>query len=151
MYGLLSTEFLEQGGDHVSDSPSYLYEFFIKTKETLETYGPYFEIDEEIIGETNPLQIWSVAEMDDGTHLMNGLLKGPAIDSYLRSNSECALEPHTIDVFISHVTDCLDCDDEGCQVCNDEGMVLIEFADFISFEPVTANSNEELWDSRTAL
>jgi hypothetical protein len=30
-------------------------------------------------------------------------------------------------------------------------MVLIEFADFISFEPVAANSNEELWESRTAL
>lgn len=135
----------------MSDSPSYLYEFFIKTKETLETYGPYFEIDEESIGEANPLQIWSVAEMEDGTHLMNGLLEGPAIDSYLRSNSECVQEPHTIDVFISHVTDCLDCDDERCQVCNDEGMVLIEFADFISFEPVTANSNEELWDSRMGL
>lgn len=75
----------------MSDSPSYLYEFFIKTKETLETFGPYFEIDEEDIGETNPLQIWSVAEMDDGTHLMNGLLKRPAIDFYLRSNAECEL------------------------------------------------------------
>jgi hypothetical protein len=59
MPGLPSPEILEQGGYHVSDSPSYLYEFFIKTKETLETYGPYFEIDEESIGETNPLQIWS--------------------------------------------------------------------------------------------
>jgi hypothetical protein len=135
----------------VSDSPSYLYEFFIKTKETLDTYGPYFEISKESIGETNPLQIWSVAEMDDGTHLMNGLLKGPAIDFYLRANAECPHEPHTLDVFISYVTDCIDCDDEGCQVCNDEGVVLIEFADFISFEPVTASSNEELWESRTAL
>jgi len=135
----------------VSDSPSYLYEFFIKTKETLETYGPYIEIDEENIGETNPLQIWSVAEVDDGTHLMNGFLKGPAIDFYLRSIAECAQEPHTLDVFISYVTNCMDCDDVGCQVCDDEGMVLIEFADFISFEPVIANSNEELWESRTAL
>jgi hypothetical protein len=144
-------EISELGGYQVSDSPSYLYEFFIKTKETLDTYGPFFEIEEENIGETNPLQIWSVAEIDDGTHLMNGLLKGPAIDFYLRSNAECAQKPHTIDVFISHVTDCRDCDSEGCEVCDDEGMVFIEFADFISFEPVTANSNEELWESRTAL
>jgi hypothetical protein len=54
-------EISEQGGDNVSDSPSYLHEFFIRTKETLDTYGPFFQIDEENIGETNPLRIWSVA------------------------------------------------------------------------------------------
>jgi len=133
------------------DSPSYLFDFYTKTKEVLELYGPFFQLDAENLNEINPLQIWSVAETDDGTHLMNGLLKGPAIDFYLLASHDCIQEAHSIDVFTSHVTDCLDCEDEACDFCDNEGAVLVEFADFITFEPVEAQSHEDLWQSRTAL
>lgn len=135
----------------MSEAPNYLFEFFTKTKKALETFGPFDEIDEEILDKTDSKLIWSVAEVDDGTHLINGHLKGSAVDFYLKASRDCEQDPQSIDVFISHVTDCLDCDDDECEICEGEGVVLIEFADFISFEPAHANSNADLWEQRKAL
>ena len=135
----------------MSESPNYLFEFFSNTKKALETFGPFEEVDEETLHKTDLKLIWSVAEVDDGTHLINGRLKGSAVEFYLKASRHCAQDPQSIDVFLSHVTDCLDCEDDECELCEGEGIVVIEFADFISFEPVSANSTADLWEQRKAL
>jgi hypothetical protein len=135
----------------MSESPSYLFQYFSKTKDAIDLYGPFEEIDEADIDKADSYRIWSVAEVDDGTHLINGHLKGSAVDFYLKASRDCTQDPQSIDVFISYVTDCLDCDDDECEICDGEGVVILEFADFITFEPIAANSNEDLWEQRKAL
>lgn len=135
----------------MTEAPNYSFEFFNNTKKAIEAFGPFEEIDEETLTKTDPKLIWSVAEVDDGTHLINGPLKGSAVDFYLKARRVCEHAPQSIDVFLSHVTDCLDCEDDDCEICEDEGIVVIEFADFLSFEPVNANSTADLWDHRKAL
>ena len=129
-----------------------VYEMFRRFEDVVEAYGPFQGLDVSEVHETPADLIWSSGEFDDGEHLINGRLNGSAIDLYLRASKPCHLEPFKFAVISTYCFECTDCYGEPeCLVCEDEGMVEVDFTRYSwAFEAPERNP-ETIWSFRKPL
>lgn len=116
------------------------------------TYGPFSFLDEEDISDTPPNLIWTSAEVDDGGHLINGLLRGSAVDWHLVASVACDLEPMAIDIHEVYVFSCSECEDSSaCGFCDEDLMVEIDFERYAAATSSPERNVETLWAFRKPL
>jgi hypothetical protein len=131
--------------------PDFAFQLFRQYEELQATYGPFTFLDDDEIDKTPANLIWSSLEVDDGGHIASGQLKGNAVDWYLRASVPNDLKPMEVDVLEVLVFYCPDCDYNGCDFCDEDFMVEIDFERYAASVLSPDRTIESLWAFRKPL
>jgi hypothetical protein len=116
------------------------------------TYGDFAFLDEDEIPNTPTSLIWTSVNVDDGGHIISGLIRDKTVSWHLKASVECELKPREIDIHEVLVFRCLDCDGvSSCGFCDQDTMVEIDFERFEALTLPLDRNVETLWAFRKPL
>lgn len=116
------------------------------------TYGDFVFLDEDEIPSTPTNLIWTSVKVDDGGHIVSGLIRDNSVEWHLKASVESELKPREIDIHEVVVFRCLDCDESSnCGFCGQDTMVEIDFERFEASTLPPDRTVETLWAFRKPL